>query len=194
MIVSDDLGATWQQLDFSKHAAMAFDVHFFNRNEGFIAAASDADVAKSNATILRTSDGGKSWAQVYQSKRPYELTWKIAFPSREIGYVTIQSYDPDPKADQRYVAKTLDGGKTWQELPLVTDAKVREFGVAFMNESTGWVGAVPHGFVTEDGGLTWRKASLGNAVNKIRLLHQPDSVIGFAIGSEVHKLQLPISK
>lgn len=59
---------------------LAFDVHFFNRREGFIAAASDVDVANSHALILQTQDAGATWKEVYQSTRPYELTWKIAFP------------------------------------------------------------------------------------------------------------------
>ncbi len=89
MIVSDDLGKTWQQISIAEHAAMAFDVHFFNRNEGIIAAATNADVAQSNALILSTSDGGKTWTKPWKSERPFELTWKISFPTREVGYVTI---------------------------------------------------------------------------------------------------------
>jgi putative heme-binding domain-containing protein len=83
MIYSDDLGKSWQQVDIRDKAAMAFDVHFFNRNEGIIATASSTDVAKSNAMIIATSDGGKTWTNAWQSTRPFELTWKIAFPTRE---------------------------------------------------------------------------------------------------------------
>ncbi len=191
MITSDDAGATWQQTDISMHAAMAFDVHFINRNVGFIAAATDADVTKSHALILRTEDGGKTWNKVYQSKRPYELTWKIAFPSEEVGYVTIQSYNPDTSVNERFVAKTIDGGKAWTEVPLVTDASVRQFGIAFLNERIGWVGAVPHGFFTRDGGANWEKADIGNAVNKIRLLSNEQGTVGFAIGTNVYRLDTP---
>lgn len=194
MIVSDDLGATWQQIDISKQAAMAFDVHFFNRREGFIAASTDADVANSHALILRTQDGGETWTKVYESSRPYELTWKISFPTRKVGYVTIQSYNPDPKIAERFVAKSIDGGQSWQEVPLVTNAAVREFGIAFLNETTGWVGAMPHGFFTADGGDTWIKANIGNAVNKIRLVPGDQSgnkkMRAYAIGTEVHRLEL----
>lgn len=190
MIVSDDSGATWQQLTLPKQAAMAFDVHFFNRREGFIAAASDVDVANSHALILQTQDAGATWKEVYQSTRPYELTWKIAFPTQKVGYVTIQSYNPDPKVAERFVAKTIDGGATWQEVPLVTNAAVREFGIAFIDESTGWIGAMPHGFFTTDGGMTWTKADMGNAVNKIRLVPSSQKTLGFAIGSEVRRLEI----
>ncbi len=191
MIVSDDLGATWQQVSIREHAAMAFDVHFWNRNVGFIAAASDADVSQSNAVILMTQDGGKSWNRVWQSSRPYELTWKISFPSRDVGFVTIQSYNPDPMIAERFVAKTIDGGKTWTEIPLISDPKVREFGIGFLDEKRGWVGATPNGFQTLDGGLTWERVQMGNAVNKIRLLKTNGGYVGYAIGVDVHRIDVP---
>ncbi|MFN7509219.1 MAG: hypothetical protein ACK5TS_05975, partial [Betaproteobacteria bacterium] len=57
--------------------------------------------------------------------------------------------------------------------------------------NTGWVGAVPHGFATDDGGKTWRKAGFGNAVNKIRLLRSAAGFSGYAIGVHVHRLRVP---
>jgi photosystem II stability/assembly factor-like uncharacterized protein len=190
-IFSDDLGKTWQQLVLPKDYAMAFDVHFFDNSHGILATASSANVAESNARIAATDDGGKTWRTVYTSDRPYELTWKISFPSRYTGYVTIQNYDPDPAASERFVAKTTDGGKTWTELPLVNDSKVRQFGVAFISEDRGWIGAMPGGFETTDGGKTWQRADFGNAVNKIRVIRSPEATFLAAIGVQVHKLELP---
>ena len=190
MLYSDDLGKSWQQIDIQAKAAMAFDVHFFNRNEGYIAAATNADPAQSNALILSTIDGGKTWTNAWQSTRSFELTWKIAFPTREVGYVTIQSYNPDPAVKERFVAKTTDGGKTWAEMPLVSDHKVREFGVGFLDARTGWVGAVPNGFQTMDGGATWQAVEMGNAVNKIRILETDSGHVGYAIGINVHRIEV----
>ena len=194
MLTSDDLGKTWQQTPIADHAAMAFDVHFFDRNHGVIAAASDTNVAESNALIITTADGGKTWTKAYQSSRPYELTWKIAFPSRKVGYVTIQSYNPDKAASQRFVAKTTDGGATWEEIPLIDKHSVRQFGVAFVDELRGWIGAVPGGYQTIDGGATWSPVKFGNAVNKIRLLKTPSGTEAFAIGTQVARASIPAAK
>jgi photosystem II stability/assembly factor-like uncharacterized protein/pimeloyl-ACP methyl ester carboxylesterase len=190
-IWSDDLGTTWKQGSIPTIGAMAFDVKFLDERRGFIASATSADVAVANALILATEDGGATWKEVYRSTRPYELTWKFSFPDANTGYCTIQSYDPNPAASARFVAKTIDGGRTWTEVPLVVDHRVRQFGVAFLDATTGWVGAMPHGFVTRDGGLTWSKAGFGNAVNKIRLVRTGQDVTGFAIGTNVHRLRLP---
>ncbi|MFM7806700.1 MAG: alpha/beta fold hydrolase, partial [Planctomycetota bacterium] len=189
-IWSDDLGKTWKQGKLPEIATMAFDVRFLDEKHGFIASATDADVSNAHALILATEDGGTTWKEVYRSARPFELTWKFSFPDAKTGYCTIQSYNPDPAASKRFLAKTTDGGKTWAEMPLVDDAKVREFGIAFLDADTGWVGAMPHGFATIDGGRTWTKANFGNAVNKIRLLRGAEGVTGYAIGAEVHRLRL----
>jgi photosystem II stability/assembly factor-like uncharacterized protein len=190
-IWSDDLGKTWKQGKLPEIAAMAFDVHFLDERRGFIASATSADVAVANALILSTDDAGATWKEVYRSSRPYELTWKLSFPTSTVGYCTIQSYNPDTSTSRRYVAKTTDGGRSWAEIPLIDDHRVRQFGVAFLDEKVGWVGAVPHGFATTDGGATWTRADFGNAVNKIRVVRSESGVTVFAIGTQVHRLGLP---
>lgn len=193
-IWSDDLGRTWKQGKLPETGAMAFDVRFLDEKRGFIASATSADVSMANALILATEDGGATWEEAYRSSRPYETTWKFSFPGDGTGYCTVQSYDPDPAASRRYVAKTVDGGRTWYEVLLTDDHSVREFGVAFLDPLTGWVGAVPHGFVTIDGGISWNDADIGNAVNKIRLLQRDGGVTGFAIGTEVRRMRRPASQ
>jgi len=197
-IWSDDLGKSWRQGKIPAIGAMAFDVKFLDDRRGFIAAATHADISQANALILATEDGGATWNEVYRSTRPFEATWKLSFPTAEVGYCTVQSYDPDPAASARFVAKTTDGGKTWAEIPLVDDHKVREFGIGFVDAERGWIGAMPHGFATVDGGKTWTKADFGNAVNKIRLVPADaasgsNGVVAYAIGVEIHKTMVPSS-
>jgi photosystem II stability/assembly factor-like uncharacterized protein len=188
LIRSLDGGNSWRSTDLGAHAAMALDVKFFDEGSGLVFCGSDAAVERSNALILRTTDGGRSWAPVYRSQRPFELTWKASFPSRNVGYATVQSYNPDAAVNQRYVVKTTDGGKTWSELPLVADHAVREFGVAFVNEQQGWVGTTTSGFETRDGGRSWQRLDFGRAVNKIRVLPHGDGAFSaFAIGVELWK-------
>lgn len=193
-IWSDDLGKTWKQGKVPDISAMAFDVKFLDDRHGFIASATHTDVSQSHAQIIATDDGGATWREVYQSTRPFELTWKLSFPSRDVGYCTIQSYNPDRSASARFVAKTTNGGATWTELKMVDDHRYREFGIAFLDENVGWVGAMPHGFGTTNGGKSWSKVDFGNAVNKIRLIQSDEGVTGFAIGLDVHRMQIRSSK
>ena len=170
------------------YCKMLFDIKMFDKNEGFACAASTDDMATSNAVILKTEDGGKTWKNVYQSKRPFECTWKVSFPSMRVGYVTIQSYNPDSTISKQHIAKTTNGGKTWKEINLVNDAGAREFGVGFIDEKHGFVGTVKSGFETKDGGKTWTKIDLGKACNKIRIYKALyGKPYGYAIGVNVFK-------
>lgn len=182
---SIDGGETWSVIDLREQAGMILDVKFFDARNGLVCAASSSDAAQANASILRTGDGGKTWTQVYRSDRPAENCWKMSFPSRNVGYATVQSYHEG--ATKRVIVKSTDGGATWRELPLVDDARVREFGVGFVDDERGWVGTTTGGFETRDGGATWTPIAMGIAVNKIRVLRAGSGFRAFAIGVQVHR-------
>ena len=188
LMVSHDGGLTWTSNSMNKDCKMLFDIKMFDKNNGFACAASDEDLEKSNAVILKTSDGGKSWKKVYQSERPFECTWKASFPTKDVGYVTIQSYNPDSNVKQQRIAKTTDGGNTWNEINLIEDAGAREFGIGFIDENHGFVGTMNSGYETKDGGLTWAPVNLGKACNKIRIYKDASGkVYGYSIGVDVMK-------
>ena len=190
LMVSHDEGKTWTSESMMKDCSMLFDIKMLNTSTGFACASSDADVEKSNALILKTTDGAKTWKKVYQSARPFETTWKASFPTDKTGYVTIQSYNPDENVKQQRVAKTTDGGNTWQEINLVEDAGAREFGIGFIDENHGFVGTMNSGYETKDGGKTWEKTDLGTACNKIRIYRNAaGKFYGYAIGVDVLKAE-----
>jgi photosystem II stability/assembly factor-like uncharacterized protein len=194
LLRSMDGGKSWKSQEVSAHTKMILDVKFFDENRGFIMGASDTDTEKSNALIIATHDGGATWKKVYQSNRPFELTWKASFPTRDTGYVTIQNYNPDKTISQRYVAKTIDGGATWNEIPLVNDHAVRQFGVGFADEKIGWIGTTTGGYQTIDGGATWTSvADMGRASNKVRIVRDGNGFVAYAIGLDVRKIVVPNS-
>jgi photosystem II stability/assembly factor-like uncharacterized protein len=188
LMTSNDGGETWQSVDLSSQTAMILDILFFDDRNGVLCGATAAHSAQSHALILTTSDGGRTWTKRYESERLFEITWKASFPTRNTGYVTIQNYNPDKAVSQRYVAKSTDGGITWSEVPLVNEHAVREFGIGFADERTGWVGTTTGGYETRDGGATWKAVEMGKAVNKIRVL---DGSVAYAIGVDVYKLVIP---
>jgi photosystem II stability/assembly factor-like uncharacterized protein len=191
LLRSLDGGQSWTNIDMSPWVAMIVDVKFFDAMNGVVFAGTDADIERSHALIVATHDGGKSWRKVYTSSRPFELTWKGSFPSREVGYATIQNYNPDKAESLRRIVKTVDGGNSWQELALVDDAAVREFGVGFATPELGWVGTTKGGFETRDGGANWHGVELGRAVNKIRILPEGTSFRAYAIGADVYQFGPP---
>ena len=188
IVSSHDGGKTWKSKSMNEDCKMLFDIKMFDKNIGIACAASDEDISKSNALILRTTDGGNTWKKVYQSTRPFETTWKVSFPTADVGYVTIQSYNPDPNVKQQRIAKTTDGGVTWAEIPLVNDHSARQFGIGFITEDLGYVGTMNSGYETQDGGRTWQAIDLGRACNKIRIYKSQNKTFGYAIGVDVFQL------
>ena len=169
LLRSLDGGEHWTNIDMNPYVAMIVDVKFFDEMNGVVFAGSDAAIERSHALIVTTNDGGKTWRKAWESTRPFELTWKGSFPSRDVGYATVQSNDPDAANTQRYVVKTTDGGRSWHELPLVANHGVSEFGIGFVDANVGWVGTTKGGFETHDGGATWAPVTLGRNVNKFRI-------------------------
>lgn len=188
LLRSRDGGARWELVDLGGAAGMILDVNFLSPSTGFLCAATSGDIEQANALILRTRDGGRSWQTVYRSARRHENVWKIHFPSRRVGYASVQNYEPG--ASRRVIVKSEDGGTTWRELPLVDDARVREFGIGFANERIGWVGTTTGGFETRDGGASWTPVEMGRAVNKIRIVHRGRTARAFAIGTGVWRRDL----
>ncbi len=191
LLRSLDGGEHWTKIDMNPHVAMILDVKFFDEMNGVVFAGSDADIERSHALIVTTNDGGQTWRKAYESTRPGELIWKGFFPSREVGYATVQNDDDDAANVQRYVVKTTDGGQSWRELPLARDHALTEFGVGFANDDLGWIGTTQGGFETRDGGASWHPVDLGRNVNKIRIVPDGRQFAAFAVGSDVYKFALP---
>jgi photosystem II stability/assembly factor-like uncharacterized protein len=191
MLESFDGGRTFAARDMSGVTGMILDIRFIDEQVGFIAGASEADEDRAHAKILKTVDGGKTWRTVFESNRAGDNNWKLAFPSANVGYGTIISYQaPDGEA-RGYVVKTEDGGERWQRQTVTHDPQWVPYGINFLDERHGWVGGSTGGFETKDGGLTWVPASMGLSVNKIRFVKQTSGTTSaFAIGKDLYRLDI----
>lgn len=188
---SRDDGLTWRVIDLSAQAGMILDVKFLDERIGFVCASAVDPDRRGAAMILRTQDGGATWAAVYNSGRVHENCWKMSWPSKRVGYATVQSYDQSPANTKRVVVKTTDGGKTWRELPLIDAPGVQQFGIGFVDEQRGWVGCINTGYETRDGGATWAPVAMGGAVNKVRVIRKPNGGHAiYAIGFDVYRLDI----
>lgn len=191
-IVSHDNGNTFSSRDMSKYCSALYDIKMFNKKEGYACASSTEEIENSHAVILHTLDGGDTWQKVFESKRPFEISWKIFFPSTKVGYATIQSYNPDTTCITQHFIKTTNGGTRWKEYELCKDYKSRSFGVGFIDDNNGFIGTMNTGFETNNGGENWTKIDLGKACNKIRIVNLPNgNSYGYAIGVNVFKLNCP---
>jgi photosystem II stability/assembly factor-like uncharacterized protein len=191
MLESFDGGRTFQARDLSAETGMILDIHFIDQNVGFIAGASEQDEEKAHARILKTTDGGKTGRAVFESDRPGDNNWKLSFPTAEVGYGTIISYQAPEGEARGYVVKTTDAGKTWNRLVVSHDQDWVPYGINFLDATHGWVGGSSGGYETRDGGATWHRVQMGLSSNKIRLVTRSDGrVSAFAIGQGLYRLDL----
>jgi len=190
MLRSTDGGESWQVIDMRTHAGMILDVKFFDENTGLVFAATHPDAAQAEGLVLRTTDGGKTWSEVYRSGRKLELIWKASFPEGgDTGYATVQSYDSERTT--QLVIRSDDKGKTWREIEMAQDKTARQFGIGFVSKDVGFVGTAAGGFATKDGGKTWERAPIAPAANKFQAVPLGKGMRLFAIGTQVQAIDLP---
>jgi photosystem II stability/assembly factor-like uncharacterized protein len=180
IIRSLDGGRSWTSSDMAPLATGLVDVYFFDRRRGLAVGGvgvgpSEAEQRASRTVVLGTLDGGDSWQVRHVSSQTGEWAWKIAFPTRSIGYVATQG-----SAGTGVVLKTTDGGVSWREL--VVGRGLGFSGIGFASADLGWVSGVDT-YETRDGGASWRPVRLGENLNRYRM----SASAGYAAGRQVHR-------
>jgi photosystem II stability/assembly factor-like uncharacterized protein len=183
-IRTTDRGATWASIALGTEDDWAIDCYFWSTDSGIVAGGSKASGQPMVSHIWQTTDGGANWTDSYvgQPDSPVdgEWCWKISFPSREVGYISIEQ----DRGNSR-ILKTTDRGVTWQRI-VIPQAGSRLQGCGFITDLHGWIGGRSFGaYVTEDGGLTWSSTKDIQFVNRFRFFG--DS-LGYVAGDRVYKL------
>ena len=178
---SMDGGNTWESRTMSMYAMGLLDCYFFTPDSGFAVGHTGPVNSSSSGVILFTSDRGLSWETRYTTSRIGEWCWKIYFPSRQVGYVSLQKNSGGPVN----FLKTTDGGVTWEEKLFRTSAYYVQ-GIGFATETHGWIGgnSSQPTYATTDGGETWFEESFGVRVNRFQML---SDTVGYAVGQTVYK-------
>jgi photosystem II stability/assembly factor-like uncharacterized protein len=163
-----DRGKTWTAKDMNGYAAGLIDVLFFTKDSGITVGLTDTTHTSSRAIILSTADGGETWDTVYTASRTNEWAWKITFPSRNTGYVSLQR---NSNVAPVYVLKTTDGGISWSD-KLFSATGYFVQGIGFLNDTLGWAGGTSLApKQTTDGGTTWTSITIGNSLNRFRKIN-----------------------
>lgn len=118
---TSDAGKTWESTDHPG-AAVAGRLSFLNESEGWLTLHQGAGMHHEQVTILATTDGGRTWAEVSTTSpdaKPGELPFSgnksgLAFSDSSNGFVT--GYWPVP--GNPYLFHSSDGGHTWTQVEL----------------------------------------------------------------------------
>ena len=186
VIKSTDGGASWKSIDLSGMATGLVDCYFFSPDSGFVVGRVGTGwLTDWQARVLFTPDGGTTWETRYTGTHLQSLGWKISFPSRRVGYVSVESFDVTTPT---HCLKTEDGGSTWTEVVLTSTGSLDMQGIGFVTEQMGWVGGLGQMRRTTDGGLHWVPVDWGEDVNRFRFLSPQ---LGYASGRTIYKYSEP---
>jgi photosystem II stability/assembly factor-like uncharacterized protein len=228
IVKTTDGGKTWQLIDMSEWATNLIDVRFFDADRGWVVGGKDFGTCQGppppgydspgdepyyrvKPVVLYTGDGGKTWENrvACTDFSCGEWGWKVFALDEKRIFVSLENFLAGA------VLKTLDGGQTWQKLP-IDDSRPLKYGqevananlegIGFIDEELGWVGGWAdvnfngtYNSVTEDGGRTWKAEDFAvNAnlkpvgdlrlnANRFQFFGDPVTT-GYCSGKKVYKL------
>lgn len=158
---STDGGRTWTPGGSLKRQPGSWiKLAFLNPDQGFAALQNQSGSGKSSVTLLKTSDGGKTWSNLPAVDGDYWVEG-LAFTSADQGFLLVRR-EPLSHQPAEQLLRTTDGGKTWQPSAVtvngtnpLADAPPEATRMSFLDGSRGWI-LTPAGMLsTKDGGRTW---------------------------------------
>ncbi len=172
-IKSSNGGQSFTSHDMSAHANGLVDVLFTSRDTGWV-----SGKGIGGATILRTTNGGGTWTELFNSGINGEYVWKL---QRVTPLVWVGSIQTMTSTNGRIV-KSTDGGITWTSISApTTDVQ----GIGFSTPELGWIGDYSNSFYeTTDGGLNWVQKFFGGSYNRFFFL---SPTLAFASGAAIYK-------
>ncbi len=105
--------------------------------------------------IYRTRDGGETWEQQAGFSDLSEETGELIGGTYLFDVIALDPLTVWAVGIEGYVAKTIDGGKTWQQVH-VKGLKASFFSISFDRQNTFIIGGTGNCFSSIDGGKTWR--------------------------------------
>jgi hypothetical protein len=196
---SEDGGTNWTTVSLTAQGVMngIMDVYFRDTNTGWVVGMDNNSFATScgsvyHGAIAKTTNGGATWLQVAATPVTCSYFWKMAWPSTNIGYASLQQNAASFYNIVYY--KTTDGGNNWvsngvplASLGLGTSGFYLQ-AIGFVSTNEGWMGGAsgnPNFIHTIDGGQTWSTATYTDTsfMNRIRFV---SPTLGYASGWNLH--------
>ena len=184
-IKTTDGGKSWNSYDLNHVAGSLIAPYFFDESHGFLIGGTTNDKLNCQSLVLETHDGGTNWDTVYISEQKGEYCWKFSFPTKDIGFISIQR---NVKEGRFYHLQTTDGGQTWKEVEHSPGPYYVQ-GIGFINSKRGWIGGSSgETFETQDGGQTWlSRDDIGNGFNNFQFF---GDTLAYGVGFGVFKSKL----
>ncbi len=161
-------GQTWQSITIHYSIFFIKQITFLDSQHGWILASLGAMTQAELVSILRTTDGGKTWITVSDGHyTPHPPPGALPFDGGKSGlsFLTASAgWATGWSAAKDFFYETHDGGHTWQPQPLPMPSSVSETEPPTFFTATD--GILPARFswgldfyVTHDGGISWQSTT-----------------------------------
>lgn len=141
-----DGGETWKWLKVKNFEKTDFrDIEAFDASTAIIMGIAEP------AYILKTTDAGETWKVVYENKTKGMFLDAMEFYNKKNGIVI-----GDPIENRFFLARTFDGGNTWQDLPKQDRPVVDSGEACFASSGTNIRALGRNNFCFVSGGLRSR--------------------------------------
>ncbi|WP_160144034.1 YCF48-related protein [Chryseolinea soli] len=157
----------WQRINSPISGQRTARFNFLNDNLGFASAGYYAN------RVMKTTDGGNSWTQVYYNTYLSSDLSTVKFTDENTGFISWGG---------TITQKTTDGGATWR-----TVASVGLLDLQFLNANVGYARSTAYYalvsiYKTIDGGETWTISKQQD--DNINALHFVDELTGYYVGEQ----------
>lgn len=174
--------ATWVKLPNAPSVsggAKQDDIFFLDAAHGFLASGP-------NAAIFETTDGGDSWAKVFEHTGTYFRA--LLFTDAQHGFAGNIGAGLSPSIDDANVIyETKDGGGTWAPVTMITGSTPKGVCNFTAPDAThlfavGRANGPSHMLVSSDGGATWESKDLTQWFNMVIDAHFVSPTEGIVAG------------
>lgn len=179
MFITTDAGRTWQETrifragDLGGGTPEFLSIRFADKKRGFaigsiLRRSGDEDVVV-DSLVMRTEDGGETWARVIVPSKT-EL-FHLVFHGSSHGWIV---------GDKGLILETKDAGQSWTVQHSGVGRAI--FNVDFRDDNEGYaVGGGGTILRTEDGGATWEKVAT-NITDALKRVDFADDKNGWIVG------------
>ncbi len=173
-----DSGNSWQEQNSGTTLSL-YSVYFLNKNIGFVSGRSgigclDEDCDK-GSVFLKTINGGQTWFKIFH--KDYYRIYALTFFDELNGLAIIRTTSLINSKDH-YMAKTSDGGVSWNLLNLDIIAPYHKF--QSLGDMVLIAGQNQNIFKTTDKGTNWKSVTTPVAVSQnINNIYFYNKNIGF---------------
>jgi photosystem II stability/assembly factor-like uncharacterized protein len=180
---STDKGVSWQTKYMDTNLVTGLvEAWFVSEDTGFVAGTRENAIMPPASVILKTTDGGNTWTEVFSDTVLAGYVWKLQFVNKDVAVGSIQNLFFRDSVNMIY---SKDGGNNWRILAVGNRQPTINFGggtqaCGFATPAKGWVGGYYDGiFETTDSGKTWAHKQFGYNFNRIFVI---DSTLVYAGG------------